>query len=56
MSCGHTLKWYENIPLFSWLIQGGKCRSYKVKLSAQYPVVEALNGLMWLATGLIYRG
>lgn len=56
MSCGHTLKWYENIPLFSWLIQGGKCRSCKVKLSAQYPVVEALNGLMWLATGLIYRG
>ena len=56
MTCGHTLKWYENIPVFSWLIQGGKCRSCKVKLSAQYPVVEALNGLMWLATGLIFCG
>ncbi len=55
MSCGHTLKWYENIPLLSWLLQGGKCRSCKVKLSAQYPIVEALNGLMWLATGLIVR-
>ena len=55
MSCGHTLKWYENIPLLSWFLQGGKCRSCKVKLSAQYPIVEALNGLMWLATGLIVR-
>lgn len=56
MSCGHTLKWYENIPVISWLVQGGKCRACGVKLSAQYPVVEALNGLMWLATGLIFRG
>ncbi len=56
MSCGHNLKWYENIPLFSWLIQGGKCRACGVKLSAQYPIVEALNSAMWLLTGIIYRG
>lgn len=56
MSCGHTLKWYENIPILSWLIQGGKCRACGVKLSAQYPIVEALNGAMWLLTGLIHRG
>lgn len=56
MSCGHSLKWYENIPVFSWLIQGGKCRACGVKLSAQYPVVEALNGAMWLLTGILFRG
>lgn len=56
MSCGHNLKWYENIPLFSWLIQGGKCRSCGVKLSKQYPIVEALNGAMWLLTAVIYWG
>ena len=56
MSCGHSLKWYENIPVASWLIQGGKCRACGVRLSAQYPVVEALNGAMWLLTGMIYRG
>jgi leader peptidase (prepilin peptidase)/N-methyltransferase len=56
MQCGHSLKWYENIPVFSWLIQGGKCRSCGVKLSAQYPIVEALNGFMWLLTGILYRG
>ena len=27
MSCGHNLKWYENIPVLSWLLQGGKCRA-----------------------------
>lgn len=56
MTCGHNLSWYENIPLISWLLQGGKCRACGVRLSAQYPVVEALNGAMWLLTGLLYRG
>lgn len=56
MSCGHKLSWYENIPVFSWLLQGGKCRACNVKLSAQYPIVEALNGAMWLLTGMIFRG
>lgn len=56
MTCGHPLKWYELIPVVSWLVQGGKCRACGVKLSAQYPVVEALNGLMWLLTGILYRG
>ena len=56
MSCGHSLKWYENIPVLSWLLQGGKCRACGVKLSAQYPIVEALNAAMWVLTGVIYRG
>ena len=56
MTCGAKLHWYENIPLVSWLIQGGKCRHCGVKLSAQYPIVEALNGVMWLLTGILYRG
>ena len=56
MTCGHNLKWYELIPLFSWLLQGGKCRSCGVKLSVQYPLVEAVNGIMWLVTGLLFRG
>lgn len=56
LSCGHKLSWYENIPLVSWLIQGGRCRSCGVKLSAQYPIVEALNGIMWFVTALVFRG
>lgn len=56
MTCGHNLRWFELIPVVSWLAQGGKCRSCGVKLSAQYPVVEALNAVMWLLTGFLFRG
>ena len=56
MTCGHELKWYELIPVFSWLAQGGKCRACGVKLSPQYPIVEAINGTMWLFTAILYRG
>ena len=56
MTCGHALKWYELIPVLSWLIQGGKCRACGVRLSAQYPLVEAANALMWLLTGILFRG
>ena len=56
MRCGHELKWFELIPVISWLLQKGKCRACGVKLSAQYPVVEALNGIMWLLTGILFRG
>ena len=56
MKCGHELKWYELIPVVSWLMQGGKCRACGVKLSSQYPIVEAINGGMWLLTGILFRG
>jgi len=48
-SCGHKLNWYHNIPLISWLALGGKCAFCKNKISAQYPLVELINGLIWLA-------
>ena len=56
LSCGHRLSWYENIPILSFLMQKGRCRSCGVRLSLQYPLVEALTGLMWLLTGLLLWG
>jgi len=56
MHCGHVLRWYENIPLVSWLAQGGKCRACKAKLSRQYPIVEALSGFGWLLALLTADG
>ena len=56
MTCGHVLKWYELFPVFSWVLQGGKCRSCGTKLSPQYPIVELLNGTMWLITAWLYAG
>ena len=54
MSCGRQLKWYELIPLFSFLIQGGKCRGCGTKLSVQYPIIELLNGLLYVLIYGIY--
>ncbi len=54
MHCGHVLQWYELIPVFSFLIQGGKCRSCKKKISWQYPIVEALNGILWILVVLVH--
>jgi len=47
--CHEKLKWYHNIPLFSWLFLGGKCAYCKVAISKQYPIVEFFTGLLWLA-------
>ena len=48
MSCGYQLKWYDLIPLFSYICLGGKCRKCKAKLSVQYPLIEALNGILYV--------
>lgn len=53
MSCGHDLKWYDLFPLFSWLFLGGKCRYCKAKISAQYPIVEAVNGALYVVVFLV---
>lgn len=48
-SCGTALKWYHNIPLFSWLFLGGKCAFCKAPISKQYPMVELLTGIIFTA-------
>jgi prepilin signal peptidase PulO-like enzyme (type II secretory pathway) len=50
--CGHTLAWYELIPVLSFLVQSGKCRQCKHKLSLQYPLVELITAILF--TGYIY--
>ena len=45
MNCGHRLRWYDLVPLFSWLFLRGKCRYCKSKISIQYPLVEFINGV-----------
>jgi prepilin signal peptidase PulO-like enzyme (type II secretory pathway) len=46
--CKKTLQWFELIPLFSFVMQGGRCRTCKAKLSVQYPLVELASGLIFL--------
>ena len=47
MTCNLTLRWYELIPVLSFLIQSGKCRRCASKISHQYPIVEFLTGLVF---------
>lgn len=57
-ACEHQLMPLDLIPVFSYLFLGGKCRYCKLKISAQYPLIEALNGALWvllyLRFGLIW--
>jgi leader peptidase (prepilin peptidase)/N-methyltransferase len=46
-SCDHTLAWWENIPLFSWLALRGRCRGCHSWIGARYPAVEFAVGALW---------
>ncbi len=52
-ACGHRISAVENIPLVSWLALSGRCRACKVRISARYPLVELLGGM--LAAAAIWR-
>lgn len=53
-SCGYQLKWYDLIPVFSYLFLGGRCRSCGEKISVQYPVIEVLNGILYVVIFKVY--
>jgi leader peptidase (prepilin peptidase)/N-methyltransferase len=44
--CGKPIRAFDNIPVLGWLLLGGRARCCKVRISARYPLVEALGGLM----------
>ena len=46
--CNYRLRWYDNIPVFSYLILGGKCRNCKVHIPFRYTAVELANTVTWL--------
>ena len=47
-NCGNPIKWYDLIPVISYIILRGKCRNCKSKISIQYPVIELLNAVLYL--------
>lgn len=48
MHCGHQLRWYDLIPVLSFLIGKGRCRYCGTRISLQYPVVELCNGILYV--------
>jgi len=47
-SCQTPLKWYHNIPIFSWLFLGGKCAFCKDPIAKQYPIIEFITGIIFM--------
>jgi prepilin signal peptidase PulO-like enzyme (type II secretory pathway) len=53
-SCGHTLAWYDLLPVVSWLSVRGKCRYCSNKISWQYPIVELATAGLFVASYLLW--
>ena len=52
--CERQIAWHENIPVLSWLLLRGKCRGCQLPISVQYPAVELLVALGWVACVLAF--
>lgn len=49
--CGHEVRWFDNVPVASWLVLRGRCRDCGEPISVRYPVVEAISGALWAVAG-----
>lgn len=52
--CETRLTWRENIPIFGWLLLGGRCRFCRSRISPEYPLVEAFTALLFASLTLLY--
>ncbi|MBK6841342.1 MAG: prepilin peptidase [Gemmatimonadetes bacterium] len=52
--CAHEIAWYDNIPMVSWILLRAKCRGCALPISAQYPIVELVVGILWLLAAVHY--
>ncbi len=46
--CGYDIRWYDNLPIISYLVLGGRCRNCRAHYTARYLVVEALTGVLFV--------
>ena len=46
-NCGHPIRWYENLPIVSWLALRGRCSACRTPISVRYPIVEACTGILF---------
>ena len=53
-ACGATIRWYDNIPVLSWLLLRGRCRSCGARISVEYLLVEAATAAIWVGVAWAY--
>ena len=46
-ACGTRVAPYDNVPVLSWMVLGGRCRSCRTRISVRYPLIELSNGILW---------
>ncbi len=51
-SCRAPIRWYDNVPVLSYILLGGRCRACRTTISWRYPVVEAITAAAFLAQGM----
>lgn len=51
-ACGHAVRAYDNVPVLSWLVLGGRCRDCDAPISARYPAVELATAVLFALVGL----
>jgi len=52
-ACGYSLRWYDNIPIVSWVMLAGRCRQCRAPISVQYPVVELVTGVLFAVVAVV---
>jgi leader peptidase (prepilin peptidase) / N-methyltransferase len=55
MQCGKTLRWYHNVPVVSWLVLRGRCGFCGTAVSARYPAVELLTGVVFALHAFVFE-
>jgi leader peptidase (prepilin peptidase)/N-methyltransferase len=53
-ACHRNLSWFENLPLVSWLVLGGRCRTCRARIAVRYLLVEAITSVMFVAAWWYY--
>ncbi len=48
MSCHQTIAWHDNIPLISWLLLRGRCRTCQADIGLRYPIIEGITAVLWM--------
>ena len=47
--CGMAIRWYDNVPVASWLLLRGRCRGCRSSIAVRYPIVEGITGVAFMA-------
>jgi leader peptidase (prepilin peptidase)/N-methyltransferase len=55
-ACGHPIRWYDNVPVFGWLVLRGRCRDCRARISIRYPLVEVTAAVIFLILGAVELG